>query len=244
VDTLLAASLPDIMMVAMTSASFSFAPTAMRAPAVRMAASDVKEELATSLCPAIGYFDPLGLATADFWSQGNDATWGFLRQAEFKHGRVAMAAFVGYIVQSNGIHFPDLYGMPTSGATPEEQWFNLPMVGRAQIIGFIGFLEFWGEFNMEKHYMKGGKPGEYPPFDGIPFHAAHLEKFPLYDPFGIARKNSPEKKAKGLLAEINNGRLAMIGIMGFISEARVPGSVPALEGLVKPFAGDIMAPLT
>lgn len=34
----------------------------------------------------------------------------------------------------------------------------------------------------------------------------------------------------------------MIGIMGFMAEARVPGSVPALEGLIKPFAGDVMQP--
>jgi hypothetical protein len=35
----------------------------------------------------------------------------------------------------------------------------------------------------------------------------------------------------------------MIGIMGFMAEAKVPGAVPALDGLVKPFAGDVMAPL-
>ena len=109
-------------------------------------------------------FDPLGLATADFWSQGNDATYGFLRAAEIKHGRVAMFAFCGYIAQYNGIHFPYFMGEPTSGATPEEQWFNLPIEGRGQIIAFIGFLEWWGEFG-GTHYMKGGKPGEYPPFE-------------------------------------------------------------------------------
>jgi len=234
------------MALSLTACPMGFVPAPMppvgnaaRASAVVM---ETKESLATALNPAIGYWDPLGLAEADFWSVGNDGTYGFLRAAEIKHGRVAMAAFVGYIVQANGIHFPYILGEPTSGVTPEEQWFNLPVAGRAQIIGFIGFLEWWGEFG-GTHYMKGGKPGEYPPFTDFPFHKGHMERFPLYDPFGTAAKDSPEKKAKGLLAEINNGRLAMIGIMGFMAEAQVPGSVPALTGLIKPFAGDVMAPL-
>jgi len=201
-----------------------------------------KEALAEALNPAIGYYDPLGLADAAFWDETNEATYGFLRQAEIKHGRVAMFAFCGYIAQANGLTFPNLIGVSTSGATPEEQWFNLPIQGRVQIILFIGFLEWWGEFGGQ-HYMRGGKPGVYPPFKDIPFHQAHLEKFSLYDPFGIAAKNSDEKKAAGLIKEINNGRLAMIGIMGFVSESHLPGSVPALTGLIKPFAGDVMAPL-
>jgi len=204
---------------------------------------ETKEALATSLNPVLGYYDPLGLAEAGFWNESNEATYGFLRQAEIKHGRVAMFAFCGYVAQANGLTFPDLLGMPTSGATPEEQWFNLPVQGRYQIVLFIGFLEWWGEFG-GKHYMRGGKPGEYPPFKDIPFHKAHLNKFSLYDPFGIAAKDSPEKKASGLLKEINNGRLAMIGIMGFMAEAKVPGAVPALTGIVKPFAGDVMAPFS
>ena len=54
---------------------------------------------------------------------------------------------------------------------------------------------------------------------------------------------SPEKKEKSLLAEINNGRLAMLGIMAFMAESKVPGSVPALGGLgIKPYAGEVMAP--
>ena len=66
----------------------------------------------------------------------------------------------------------------------------------------------------------------------------------LFDPFNLQRTMSPEAKEKSLLAEINNGRLAMLGIMAFVSEAKVPGSVPALKGLIPQYAGNPMGPFT
>ena len=65
----------------------------------------------------------------------------------------------------------------------------------------------------------------------------------LFDPFGFSKNKTPEQKERGLLIELNNGRLAQIGIMAFVSEARVPGSVPGLAGLnIAPYSGEVMAP--
>ena len=51
-------------------------------------------------------------------------------------------------------------------------------------------------------------------------------------------------QAKGRLTEINNGRLAMIGLFGFLSESAIPGSVPLLKGLVPAYGGEVMAPFS
>jgi hypothetical protein len=60
----------------------------------------------------------------------------------------------------------------------------------------------------------------------------------LISTFNFNAKKSDEWKAKKLQAEINNGRLAMIGLMSLLSEGAVPGSVPALKGLI-PASGEI-----
>ena len=64
------------------------------------------------------------------------------------------------------------------------------------------------------HYMRGGKPGYMPTFTAN----VHPCPFNLYDPFGFSKSMSAEKNAKRLNMEVNNGRLAMIGLLGFISE--------------------------
>ena len=85
--------------------------------------------------------------------------------------------------------------------------------------------------------MKGGVPGKFPNFGpAVP----HPVPFNLFDPFGLSKNRSAEAKAKGLKAEINNGRLAQLGIFGFLCEQTIPGSVPALTGIVKPYAADAL----
>lgn len=34
----------------------------------------------------------------------------------------------------------------------------------------------------------------------------------------------------------------MLGIFGFLCEQTIPGSVPALSGIVQPYSGEVMAP--
>jgi hypothetical protein len=228
-------------------------------PSSRIVLSETKadlEALAKELNPVVPFWDPLGLADQTFWGtepwlalgSSNEATIGWLRHAEIKHGRVAMAAFVGYLAGANGFQFPwpqTLKGdpFPFAGGSPEAQWDAIPLGAKWQIISAVAFLELWGECALDTHYMKGGKPGVYPPLvDNKNMAIPHPVPLNLFDPFGFSKKASPEKKAKGLIAEINNGRLAMIGIMGFLAEAKVAGSVPFLTGIVKPYDGDVMAP--
>ncbi len=90
--------------------------------------------------------------------------------------------------------------------------------------------------------MRGGKPGAFPNFSDNTDLIPHPVPLNLFDPFGFSKNKSEEAKAEGLIKELNNGRLAMIGIMGFISEQRVEGSVPLLTGLVPHYDGETMAP--
>jgi len=211
-----------------------------------------------ALGSAIGFWDPLGASDLDFFGlelSGRlpaGATVGYLRHAEIKHGRVAMAAFVGYCIQANGIHFPwTPYPGFEEGLSPPEQWAAIPAAGKWQFLVFIGILEALGEsFAPGEHYMAGGRPGVFPSLKepneemlskGVyPFHGFPLD---LYDPFGTFANRSPEDKERGLRVEVNNGRLAMLGIFSFISEQKVPGAVPALSGIVKPLPDlEIMGP--
>ena len=128
------------------------------------------EDLAKKLNPIVGFYDPLNLAEAEFWGTSNEATIGFLRHAEIKHGRIAMFAFVGYIVHANGIKFPwamQMDGTPFPSETnPPALWDAVSDDAKWQIFSLIAFLEFWSELSTSehKHYMAGGKPGDYPDF--------------------------------------------------------------------------------
>ena len=162
-------------------------------------------------------WDPLGLAEL-----GSDETIAWFRHSEVKHGRVAMAAFVGWWAVGAGLRLPgelsyglDFASIPSKGL---EAWDAVPGWGKAQMLLFAGLIEFHDELfystrNPDGHYMRGGTPGK----NMVPG---------LYDPAGLHKRKSAEKLARGRSAEIKNGRLAMIGIAGMYFAATIPGSVP------------------
>jgi len=241
------------MMVSQTTAFGSSAAlqssVTTRAPAAAMFGKSDLESLAKEQNPVLGFYDPMGMADLDLWGQGEEASIAWLRHAEIKHGRVAMAAFVGYIMAANyetfggalaGYSYPPI----ASGLSAPEVWDAIPFLAKLQIIGFIGMLEHISEdknflaADGMTHYMRGGKPGYFPSFEAN----VHPLPLKLFDPFNLSKNASPEKKAKGLNMEVNNGRLAMIGIFGFVSAGAIPGSVPLLDGVIPTYSGEIMAP--
>jgi len=161
-------------------------------------------------------WDPLGLSEL-----GGDETIAWFRHAEVKHGRVAMAAFVGWTaVAGAGLRFPGelSHGLEFSSlpATGLDAWDAVPGWGKSQMLLFAGLIEFHDELFYSRkgtHYMRGGVPGK----NFVPG---------LYDPFNFSSRRTEAELARGRDVEIKNGRLAMIGIAGLYFANVIDGSVP------------------
>jgi hypothetical protein len=107
-------------------------------------------------------YDPLGLSKL-----GGDETLSWFRHSEVKHGRIAMAAFVGWCVTGAGLRFPgelapglSFESIPSKGL---EAWDAIPGLGKVQFLLLAGLIEFHDELFFSKrgtHYMKGGIPGK------------------------------------------------------------------------------------
>eukprot|EP00584_Thalassiosira_punctigera_P012710 CAMPEP_0172547032 /NCGR_PEP_ID=MMETSP1067-20121228/16663_1 /TAXON_ID=265564 ORGANISM="Thalassiosira punctigera, Strain Tpunct2005C2" /NCGR_SAMPLE_ID=MMETSP1067 /ASSEMBLY_ACC=CAM_ASM_000444 /LENGTH=214 /DNA_ID=CAMNT_0013334051 /DNA_START=57 /DNA_END=701 /DNA_ORIENTATION=- len=205
------------ILLSVLSTASAFAPAANKVSSTDLKACISREKILSE--PDTTEFgsiwDPLGLA-----EMGSDETIAWYRHAEIKHGRVAMAAFVGWWAVGAGVRFPgelshglDFASIPSKGL---EAWDAVPGWGKAQMLLFAGLIELHDElFHSIRgtHYMKGGTPGK----NMVPG---------LYDPFGLSTGRSEEAKAKGRSSEIKNGRLAMIGVAGLWAAATLEGSVP------------------
>mmetsp|Transcript_23293 Transcript_23293/g.35299 ORF Transcript_23293/g.35299 Transcript_23293/m.35299 type:complete len:219 (+) Transcript_23293:89-745(+) len=153
----------------------------------------------------LGFFDPLGLAKD---------TKGFPRRraVEIKHGRIAMLAFVGMLVQELGITFPgslDFAGkVPFDSVLKDGVGFpalqNIPPIGLAQIVLFGGIAEM---IAIPARQYTGGPqnlPGGY---DGSP--GLIPGGYPWTEQITDA-----EERDRALNVEIQNGRAAMMGVFG------------------------------
>merc|ERR1719426_497585 len=137
-------------------------------------------------------WDPLKLS--ENMDEGN---LNLVRAAELKHGRVAMLATVGWAWTATGAHFEGMLSTSAgisfaSLATldPLTAASKVPGAGIWQMILAIGALEVFWE-NKYPSYKCGGNYG-------VP-----------------ACTQDPEKFKELQLAELKNGRLAMIGIISF-----------------------------
>mmetsp|Transcript_11608 Transcript_11608/g.35794 ORF Transcript_11608/g.35794 Transcript_11608/m.35794 type:complete len:136 (-) Transcript_11608:146-553(-) len=131
-----------------------------------------------------------------------------------------MAASVGWIINEAGITFDGdiATGVPFSSLGKGiAAWENVPDAGKLQIILAMGAIETASEFQ-SPHYMKGGKLGAIPGPFGLK----------LWDPVSSMSAMPEDVKANKRQMELNNGRLAMIGVASFIAASYVDGSVPAL----------------
>merc|ERR1719171_3204410 len=125
-------------------------------------------------------FDPLG------FSEILPMDW--LREAELKHCRVSMLAFVGFI-------FTDFYTLPGYEFTTLEAHDACVANGSmSQILLWVGLLEIFSAISIDQMLRGSGREaGDYG-----------------FDPLGFA--TDPAKKAELQMKELANGRLAMFGI--------------------------------
>jgi hypothetical protein len=173
----------------------------------RRAPIPLSEELGTSPSLSYKYFDPFNFASEENFS--------ILREAELKHGRIAMLAVLGNIV-------PDLFReqlvppIPIFLSFSNELFFQdipcgidairyVPTVGWLQMIAFCGFLERRVFVQKDRRSM----PGDY----GTGY-------------FGVRDKGANERSLK---AELENGRLAMIAFLGQIVAEIVTGDTVLIQ---------------
>merc|ERR1712232_1186465 len=148
----------------------------------------------------VGFWDPLGLS-----NDGDVDQFKRRRSVEIKHGRISMLATMGYMTPEITGKFPG-YLSPSSGLKFEDipnglaAVSKVPAAGWLQILAYAGYCEFSGGFDD----YKTGTPGDYG--------------------FKVLTSDDPEVLKGKLSAEIANGRLAMMAIIGMFFQDGLTGS--------------------
>merc|ERR1712087_606084 len=155
----------------------------------------------------LGFWDPLGLL-----DDADQEKFDRLRYVEIKHGRISMLAFLGQIVTRAGIHLPgnidlegDSFDSYPDGAAALFGDDAIPKEGLGQIVLLIGLLEL---FVMKDVTGTGEFPGD--------FRNGFIDFG--WDSFG------PETQLRKRGIELNNGRAAMLGILGLMMHEQIDGN--------------------
>jgi len=156
-------------------------------------------------------FDPFGLAGENKESLLN------MREAEIKHGRLAMLAVVGWpIAELFDRQLADAAGMPSlltkSGESPSLLNGGLE---RVDIAFWVALVSLSGIIEIENMKMKDEKGKNYQPGDCN------------FDPLGLLpdnRTGALEMQTK----EIKHGRVAMMAILGFVVQEALFG-IPVVQ---------------
>jgi len=145
----------------------------------------------------VGFWDPLG-----FCKDADQIKFKRRRQVELKHGRVCMLACLGYIT-------PEYFRLPGYLSTSLGLQFNevpngLAAIGKVPVAGGLQMFFFAGA--MERGLLQqdpSRDPGDFANIGnlGVPYS----EDIP-----------DPEARKRSLNAELANGRLAMVAIMGMM----------------------------
>jgi len=163
-------------------------PTTIQQPAIM-----AKIEGMPGDCAPLGFFDPLG-----FSKDASPETMKKYREAELKHGRVAMLACAGMITADK---WHPLFGGKNS-ANPLEALTQVPKLGWLQILTFIMFMEVIGILNSRRPDYQ---PGNF---------------------LGTSQWEMDETWDSYQLKELNNGRLAMFGSIGMLVGSYITGKGP------------------
>jgi len=171
--------------------------------------------------PPLGRWDPLQIR-----EQGPERYRRFV-EMEIKHGRLAMAAFLGVITTYSGarwpgylskveeIQFSDIPGGAISS------WAALPASAWLQIVIFISFLEVYA-FKQDPLKEAGNVVPE-----GVPW-ARYPDGYDVWLGDGSTKQVPEDELILGrtwkLNAERNNGRAAMMGITGCLIHEALSGN--------------------
>ncbi|KAL9139508.1 Light-harvesting complex, partial [Amphidinium carterae] len=148
----------------------------------------------------VGFFDPLG-----FTADGSVENFKRRRQTEIKHGRVAMLATMGYITPEITGKLPG-YLSPSTGVKYDDipnglgAISKVPAAGWGQMIAYAAFCELSQD-------QSAGTPAAAGDFG-----------------FKVLTSSDPAELEKKLSAEIANGRLAMMAIIGMFFQDGLTGS--------------------